>query len=94
MLKKAAITLIRLYQCTLSVLLGPRCRFYPTCSQYTLQAINIHGVPKGSYLGIRRILRCHPWHPGGIDPVPGSPESHCCDLDASVPEPSHSSSTQ
>ena len=62
--------LIRTYQLTISPLLGPRCRFYPSCSQYTLEAVQSHGVVRGLYLGARRLLRCHPWHPGGFDPVP------------------------
>jgi putative membrane protein insertion efficiency factor len=66
--------LIRAYQLTLSPLLGPRCRFYPSCSQYTLEAVQSHGVLRGIYLGARRLLRCHPWHPGGFDPVP---HTHC-----------------
>jgi uncharacterized protein len=70
MLRKMALGLIRLYQLTLSPLLGPRCRFYPTCSCYTHTAIERFGVLQGSYLGVRRILRCHPFHAGGYDPVP------------------------
>ena len=67
---KILIKLIRVYQLTLSSLFGNRCRFYPTCSQYAQEAISRYGVFKGCYHGIRRILRCHPWHPGGYDPVP------------------------
>jgi len=63
-------TLIRIYQYCISPLLGPRCRFYPTCSCYADEAIQLHGALRGSYLGVRRILRCHPWHLGGYDPVP------------------------
>ena len=66
--------LIRAYQLAISPLLGPRCRFYPSCSQYTLEAVQSHGVVRGLYLGARRLLRCHPWHPGGFDPVP---HTHC-----------------
>jgi putative membrane protein insertion efficiency factor len=66
--------LIRAYQLTISPLLGPRCRFYPSCSQYTLEAVQGHGVMRGLYMGARRLLRCHPWHPGGFDPVP---PTHC-----------------
>lgn len=64
------IGLIKLYQRFISPMLGPHCRFQPTCSQYTLQAIASHGVLKGCWLGARRIGKCHPLHPGGHDPVP------------------------
>jgi len=62
--------LIRAYQLGISPLLGPRCRFYPVCSDYALEAIEVYGALKGSWLALKRILRCHPWHPGGFDPVP------------------------
>ncbi|NPD66450.1 membrane protein insertion efficiency factor YidD [Lichenicola cladoniae] len=62
--------LIRLYQVGLSPILGPNCRFMPTCSDYALQAITLHGPVRGSALAGRRMLRCHPWHAGGHDPVP------------------------
>jgi putative membrane protein insertion efficiency factor len=62
--------LIRLYQRALSPLLGPRCRFYPSCSQYMLEALQVHGPWRGLMLGVKRIARCHPLNPGGIDPVP------------------------
>ena len=64
------ITLIRAYQLLISPLLGNHCRFYPSCSQYAREAIERHGVLRGSGLAVRRLLRCHPWHPGGVDPVP------------------------
>ena len=54
----------------LSVHLPPRCRFYPSCSQYALEALEVHGAARGSWLAIRRVGRCHPWHDGGLDPVP------------------------
>ena len=62
--------LIRVYQHTLKYFLGPCCRFEPSCSNYMLEAIRIHGVGYGVFLGLRRVLRCHPWNPGGYDPVP------------------------
>jgi len=68
--KAVALALIRLYQITLSPLLGRACRYHPTCSAYTYEAITRYGVLKGSYLGARRLLRCHPFHAGGVDPVP------------------------
>jgi putative membrane protein insertion efficiency factor len=68
--KAVALFLIRLYQLTLSPLLGTRCRFHPTCSAYTYEAIERYGFFKGTYLGVRRLFRCHPFHAGGIDPVP------------------------
>jgi len=67
---KLARFLIRGYQYFISPLLGKNCRFYPTCSQYVLGCIEAHGLAKGSLLGIIRILKCAPWHPGGYDPVP------------------------
>lgn len=62
--------LIRAYQYLISPWLGNRCRFYPSCSEYTVEALNKHGAGKGLWLGVRRVCRCHPWHPGGHDPVP------------------------
>lgn len=67
---RALMGAIRLYQMTISQALPPSCRFYPSCSEYTLQAIARYGVLKGAWLGARRLLRCHPFHPGGYDPVP------------------------
>lgn len=63
-------SLIRLYRYFVSPMLGPNCRFYPSCSCYAEEAIEHHGIVRGSYLTARRILRCHPWHSGGYDPVP------------------------
>jgi uncharacterized protein len=68
--KFIVLALIRGYQLIVSPVLGPACRFYPSCSQYANLAINQYGVVKGSYLAFRRLLRCHPFHPGGFDPVP------------------------
>ncbi len=70
MIKKIAVFLIRLYQLVFSPVLGGQCRFYPSCSDYTRQAIVKHGTFKGVYLGAKRLLKCHPFHPGGVDPVP------------------------
>jgi len=67
---RLAVVSIRVYQLTLSPLLGPHCRFAPSCSQYTLEAIARYGLIRGAVLGARRIGRCHPFHEGGFDPVP------------------------
>ncbi len=67
---RVLIGAIRLYQLTLSRMFPPSCRFYPSCSEYTAQAIAKYGPLKGGWLGVKRILRCHPFHPGGYDPVP------------------------
>ncbi len=69
MLKKFVLFLIKIYQ-FFSKYTPPVCRFTPTCSEYTRQAIEKYGLLKGSWLGIKRISKCHPWHPGGYDPVP------------------------
>jgi len=69
MIKKILLFLIKIYQ-KLSSLTPPKCRFYPTCSEYTKQAITKHGVLKGGWLGIKRICKCHPLNEGGYDPVP------------------------
>jgi putative membrane protein insertion efficiency factor len=62
--------LVRLYQVTIGPVLPPSCRFYPSCSVYALGALAKYGLLKGSYLSARRLMRCHPFHPGGVDPVP------------------------
>ena len=68
-LSKLLIYLVRFYQKFISPLKGPTCRFYPTCSQYSIEAIRKYGALKGIYLTIRRLLKCHPFHPGGYDPL-------------------------
>jgi putative membrane protein insertion efficiency factor len=68
--QRILLTLIHWYQQFLSPLLGSNCRYYPSCSQYTYDAIAKYGVAKGGWMGLRRIGRCHPWHAGGFDPVP------------------------
>ncbi|MEO2078462.1 MAG: membrane protein insertion efficiency factor YidD [Bacillus sp. (in: firmicutes)] len=70
MLKKIFISFIRFYQLVISPIKPPTCRFYPTCSHYGLEAIQRFGAFKGGWLTIKRILKCHPFHPGGLDPVP------------------------
>ncbi|MFA7296615.1 MAG: membrane protein insertion efficiency factor YidD [Dehalococcoidia bacterium] len=66
----AAAAAIRWYQRAISPLLGPACRYEPTCSQYTLEAVERFGAGRGTWLGVRRLLRCQPWGAGGYDPVP------------------------
>jgi len=67
---KAAILLVRGYQKILSPWLGQRCRFHPSCSNYCIEALQQHGMVRGLWLGLKRILKCQPFHPGGFDPVP------------------------
>ncbi len=66
------VGLLTVYRRFVGPLLGARCRFYPSCSAYALEAVQLHGAAKGSWLAARRLSRCHPFHRGGIDPVPGS----------------------
>ena len=69
-MKHLVIFLIKVYQRTLSRVLPPSCRFYPSCSEYGVQALQKYGIFKGGWLTVKRIARCHPFNPGGYDPVP------------------------
>lgn len=77
-MKTLLVWVLRGYQLLLSPMLGPRCRFYPSCSNYAIEALRVHGAARGSWLAARRVGRCHPWNAGGLDPVPpkGTKESH------------------
>ncbi|MGD6817008.1 membrane protein insertion efficiency factor YidD [Metabacillus sp. 84] len=75
-MKNLFLSFIRFYQKFISPLTPPSCRFYPTCSNYGLEAIQKHGAIKGSWMTIMRILRCNPMHPGGFDPVPEKKQKH------------------
>lgn len=68
-MKLILISAVKLYKYLISPLLPGNCRFFPTCSEYSIEALNRYGALKGVYLAVRRILRCHPFHPGGFDPV-------------------------
>ena len=74
----AVRALIRIYQLTLSPFIGNQCRFHPSCSNYAMEAVEHHGALKGSWLALRRLGRCHPYHPGGFDPVPRRGKANCC----------------
>ncbi|MCG8535517.1 MAG: membrane protein insertion efficiency factor YidD [Pseudomonadales bacterium] len=73
-MKHLALMLLAIYRNAISPLMPPHCRFYPTCSCYSQQAIQHYGFARGSLLTLRRLSKCHPWHPGGYDPVPGCTE--------------------
>ncbi len=70
-MQRLLILTLRAYRLLVSPLLGPRCRFYPSCSDYAEEAVRLHGPWRGGLMALRRVGRCHPWHPGGVDPVPG-----------------------
>lgn len=70
MMRVFLLALIRIYRRVVSPLLPPRCRFYPTCAAYAEEAVAKHGAARGGWLAVKRISRCHPFHPGGYDPVP------------------------
>ncbi len=76
-MKQVLMVLVRAYQLVLSPLMGSQCRFQPTCSHYAIEALQKHGAWRGSWLALRRIGRCHPWHPGGYDPVPPNSHEEC-----------------
>ncbi|MDD2388701.1 MAG: membrane protein insertion efficiency factor YidD [Desulfobacterales bacterium] len=70
MIRRILLFIIKIYQYLISPLFGPVCRFYPSCSEYAYQAIKTHGVMKGGVLSLKRLVKCHPFHEGGYDPVP------------------------
>lgn len=76
-MKRIGLALIRFYQVAISPMIGPSCRYYPTCSQYAIEAIERFGFIKGSYLALKRVLRCHPFCEGGIDHVPDIGHNAC-----------------
>jgi putative membrane protein insertion efficiency factor len=69
-MRRPLLLLLRAYRFALSPLVGNQCRFAPTCSQYAMDAIQAHGAARGTLLALRRVVKCHPWHAGGLDPVP------------------------
>ena len=75
-MRQVLIILIKAYRYLVSPWLGSHCRFYPSCSQYALEALQEHGAVRGSWLSLRRLSRCHPWHAGGVDPVPKKEPRH------------------
>ena len=75
-MRRILIFFISCYKALLSPFMGNHCRFYPSCSSYAIEAIENHGAIKGSYLALRRLSKCHPWHEGGVDPVPSCTHSH------------------
>ena len=92
MLTRLLLICIRAYQLLLSPLLGSNCRFTPSCSHYAIDALTTHGIARGTWLSLRRIARCHPWHPGGFDPVPasGKQENSTIERGVSIPGAHHS----
>jgi putative membrane protein insertion efficiency factor len=76
-MKTLILLLLRGYQLAVSPFLGQSCRFYPSCSNYAMEAIRAHGAFKGSLFACRRLCKCHPWHPGGLDPVPEKSHDVC-----------------
>ncbi|SNR75610.1 membrane protein insertion efficiency factor YidD [Blastococcus mobilis] len=87
MIARALMSAIRFYSRAISPALPPRCRFHPTCSAYAAEAVERHGAARGTWLALRRLVKCAPWHPGGVDLVPGT------DRRPGTGEAGHSSST-
>jgi putative membrane protein insertion efficiency factor len=75
-MNKLLVALLRAYQLAVSPFLGQNCRFYPTCSNYAIEAVRTHGAARGSWLAARRVCKCHPWNDGGVDLVPPAPEKN------------------
>ena len=74
MIRRAVLAVLRLYRYVISPVLPPSCRFVPSCSEYAMVSVERFGVRRGTWLAMRRVLKCHPWGPAGFDPVPGTPE--------------------
>ena len=75
-MSRLLVWILRGYQLAISPMLGQNCRFYPSCSQYAIEALRTHGAARGSWLAARRVCRCHPWNDGGHDPVPAAGHKH------------------
>lgn len=75
-MKSLLLLFLRTYKLCISPFMGQNCRFYPSCSDYAAEAIRLHGPSHGSLLAARRLCKCHPWHPGGLDPVPAKSSAH------------------
>lgn len=88
-MKWLLLKLVRGYQLFISPVFGSHCRYYPTCSSYMFQAIELHGAVRGTWMGLKRIGRCHPWHEGGLDPVPGSDAERLLREQEAAEHPSH-----
>jgi putative membrane protein insertion efficiency factor len=87
MIRRALLSAIRFYSRAISPALPPRCRFYPTCSSYAAEAIAVHGAGRGTWLTLRRLLKCAPWHPGGVDLVPGTADGSHSSSTSAPPSP-------
>ena len=86
-IRRAVLAAIGFYSRAISPALPPRCRFYPTCSAYAAEAVEVHGAGRGTWLALRRLLKCAPWHPGGVDLVPGTEaRSHSSSTTAAPPD--------
>ena len=91
--RRAVLAAIGFYSRAISPALPPRCRFYPTCSAYAAEAVELHGAGRGTWLALRRLVKCAPWHPGGVDLVPGSRQQAAAQGDLGTAATRRSSST-